>query len=169
MSCQAYPQLHIFSHPPTTEEAAWCLAVGVGEWIVHRFVTGLYDYHIKWLVIHISAYYIQCSIHNSCIGRTPWSRHRINLTPSIYCWIVDIQSIAWTRIAHIASDYIELSWTETEEAWWRGTGKDVMSVLYESDVTLYISTIAEFLSSEVKPPITYIPSSNLERWLLFED
>jgi hypothetical protein len=39
------PITYIF--PPTTEEAAWCLDVGVAEWVVHRFVTGLYDYHIK--------------------------------------------------------------------------------------------------------------------------
>ena len=33
-----------------------------------------------------------------------------------------------------------------------------MPVLHELDVTLYISTISEFLSFEVKLPITYIPS-----------
>lgn len=33
-----------------------------------------------------------------------------------------------------------------------------MSVLHELDATLYISTISEFLSFEVKPLITYIPS-----------
>ena len=33
-----------------------------------------------------------------------------------------------------------------------------MPVLYELDVTIYISTISEFLSFEVKLPITYIPS-----------
>jgi hypothetical protein len=70
------PQLHIFSHLPP-RKAAWCIEVGVGVWVVHRFVTGLYD-----------------------------------------------------------------STTLSDRSF---------------------TTIAEFLSSEVKPPITYIPPSNLER------